>query len=265
MLRPLLILLTLAVAAPVAAEQLPRELEGVDVDEKFGEQVDLSLTFTDHEGQTRPLSHWVRGDVPVLLTLNYYGCPLLCGLQLNALSDALKTFDWSPGENYRIVTVSFDPSEGPELARAKRDAYLEDLGKGDVDWSFLVGSDENVRALASQVGFGYRYVETQQEYAHPAAMMMLTPSGVVSRYLYGLTYSALDLRLATVEAGEGRIGTPVDHFVLACFVYDPRAGSYVKDAMMLMRLGGLTTMIALGLLLFTLWRRESLRPLPDPV
>ena len=257
LLRHIALAVLLLAAPHLHAEELPAELEGVDVNEQLGEYVDLSLEFTDHNGETVRLADYVDGDVPVIITMNYYGCPMLCGLQLNAFVDGLADLTWSPGENYRIITVSFDHTEGAGLAAAKRSAYLEELGRGDVDWSFLVGSEENVAALAEDLGYGFRYVPSQDEYAHPAALMFLSPEGMVSRYLYGLTYESRDIRFAIMEASEGRVGTTVDRLILSCFVYDPDTGGYVRDAMMVMRLSGLATMTLIGIFLVIMWRREQ--------
>lgn len=255
----------LTAASAFAAEPLPEELEGVDVVEHLGETIDLDLEFTDHTGATVRLGDLVRGDVPVLFTMNYYGCPMLCGLQLNAVNDALREMEWAPGENFRVITLSFDPEESWELAEAKRDSHLEALGRGDVDWTFLVGSAENIEALATQFGYGYRYIETQDEYAHPAAAMFLSPDGTISRYLYGLMYEPRDIRFALLEAAEGRIGTTVDRLILSCFVYDAEAGSYVKNAIVFMRLGGAATILVLGGFLAFLWRRDHARPATETV
>ena len=246
----------LLVAPLLHAEELPAELEGVDVIEQLGEYVDLSLEFTDHNGETVRLADYADGEMPVIITMNYYGCPMLCGLQLNAFVDGLADLDWAPGDNYRIVTISFDHTEGSGLAAAKRAAYLEELDRGDVDWSFLVGSEENIAALSEDLGYGFRYVQTQDEFAHPAALMFLSPEGMVSRYLYGLTYESRDIRFAILEASEGRVGSTVDRLILSCFVYDPDTGGYVRDAMMLMRLSGLATMTLIGVFLVIMWRRE---------
>ena len=262
-----LALTALVAASPVhAAEDLPRELEGVGVDERLAEQLDLSLEFTDHNGETVTLADYVRGDVPVVFTLNYYGCPMLCGLQLNALTDGLAEMDWAPGENFRVVTISFDPEETWELASAKRQSHLDALGRGDdVDWSFLVGTAENIEAVSQGFGYTYRYVEAQDEYAHPAAVMFVSPEGVINRYLYGLIYTPRDLKFAIMEASEGRVGTTVEQLILSCFVYDPEAGSYVQNAMTIMRLSGVATMIGIGIFLAVMWRRERSRPAMEPV
>lgn len=260
--------LTVALVASTgahAAEPLPAELEGVDVVEHLGEPIDLDLEFTDHTGATVRLGDLVRGDVPVLFTLNYYGCPMLCGLQLNALNDALKELDWAPGQNFRVVTLSFDPDETWGLAEAKRQSHLEELGRGDVDWTFLVGSEANIAALAEQFGYGFRYVETQDEYAHPAVAMFLSPDGRIMRYLYGLSYVPRDIRLALLEAAEGKVGTTIDHLILSCFVYDAEAGSYVQDAFFLMRMGGAVTVLVMGIFLTILWRRDRSRRATETV
>ncbi len=257
MLRHIAVLaLLLLTSVGLAAEEVPEELQGVGVDEQLGEYVDLDLEFTDHNGETVTLGDFVEGDLPVIFTMNYYGCPMLCGLQLNAFVDGLKDLDWAPGDNFRVVTLSFDHSEGAELAAAKRDSYLEELGRGDVEWSFLVGSEENIAAISEQFGFSFRWVESQGEYAHPAAVMFISPEGMVSRYLSGLIYDARDLRFAILEASEGRVGNFVDHLFLSCFVYDPETGGYVRDAMMVMRLGGVLTMLLIGVFLVIMWRRE---------
>lgn len=249
-------LLGLSAPSANAAEELPENLEGVGVTEQLGVQLDTSLAFVDHNGRPVTLAEYFDGERPVLFTLNYYSCPQLCGVQLNALTSALKRLDWAPGENFRVVTLSFDPTEGYPLAAAKRWSHLESLGRGEVDWTFLTGSRENIDAVAAQFGYRFNFVEEQGEFAHPAALMFLTGDGRVSRYLYGMYYEERDLRLALLEAGEGKIGSPVDHFVMNCYMYDPASGSYVKDAMLFMRMGGVITLASLCALLAVLWHRE---------
>lgn len=256
--------LLLVGAVPAHGEDLPRELENVDVTERLGGHVPLDATFTDEAGETVQLRDYIRGDVPVLLTMNYYGCPMLCGLQLNALLDALGELDWAPGENFRIVTISINPEEGPGLARAKREAYLEELGRGEVDWTFLTGDEVEIQRVADAVGFGFEYVEAQDEYAHPAVLTFVSPQGVVTRYLYGLLYEVRDVRLALLEAADGKIGSTIDRLILSCFVYDPDANSYVQDAMFVMRAGGALTVLLLGGFVAALWRRER-TPAPELV
>ncbi len=262
----LLVLTTAWSTSSYAAEELPAQLQDVGVDERLSEQVDLTLEFTDHNGNQVTLADYVDGEIPVVFTLNYFGCPMLCGLQLNALTDGLSEMEWAPGENFRIVTISFDPDETWELAAAKRQSYLEELGRGmDADWSFLVGTPENIEAVAQGFGYRYQYVESQDEFAHPAAVMFVSPEGMISRYLYGLIYIPRDLKFAIMEASEGRVGSTVEHFILSCFVYDPDAGSYVQNAVSIMRLGGVITVIVIGIFLAVMWRRERTRPAMEMV
>lgn len=239
-----------------AEEQLPAELEGITVSERLGEYVDGQLAFTDHEGRNVRLADYFDGTRPVLLTLNYYRCTTLCDIQLNQLKTGLRELGWEPGGDYRIVTVSIDHRESPALARGKRATYLEALGMGEVDWSFLVGSERNVKAVAESVGFGFRYDGETDQYAHPAAVMFLSPDGKVARYLYGLEYSAWDLRFALLEAAEGRVGSVTDRVILSCFHYDPSTKRYGPFAFGIMRMGGALTVVLLGGFLLMMWRRE---------
>ena len=250
-------------AATAQAEQLPKELEGVGITEHLGQSVDLNLTFADHTGKMVALRDLVRGDIPVLLTMNYYGCPMLCGIQLNFLREALAELDWVPGKQFRVITVSFDPRERSSLAAKKREAHLQALGKGDVDWQFLTGTEASIKALTTQVGYNYRFVESSQEFAHPAAIMFLSPTGLVSRYIYGLNYYPRDVKFALIEASEGRVGSSVDKIIMSCFHYDPTKGSYVPFAWGVMRLGAAIAVLALGSMIFVLRRREKLSAVPS--
>ncbi len=266
-MRPLIYILLLVVSMPaLAVEGGQQELDGVDVDEQLGQPLPLQLQFVDHEGNDVALGDYFRDGVPVLLTMNYFRCPMLCGLQLNGLTTGLSELEWTAGDYFRVVTVSIDPTEGTELAAAKRRNHLEALGRGqDVDWNFLTGSAEDIDALAQAIGYQYRYVESTGEYAHPAALVFVSPDGVITRYLNGLTYEAFDLRMALLEASEGRIGSPVDQIFLGCFIYDPVSGGYVRNAWMFMRIGGALTVFALGSILGVLWMRDRRRDSQQPV
>jgi protein SCO1/2 len=254
----------LAVAAPCAhaEEALPAELQGVTVEEHLGRAIPGELTFRDSTGATVRFADLVDDGIPVLLTLNYYSCTTLCGVQLNALLSALRPFDWVPGEKYRIVTVSIDPSESPELAAGKRKNYLDSLGKGDVDWQFLVGDAATVAALADTVGFRYRYDDASKQFAHPAVLTFLAPGGTVARYVYGLEYTDRDLRFALMEAAAGRLGSPVDKLILSCFHYNESTGRYTPFAFGIMRLGGIVSLFAVGLLGAAMWRVERKPRIP---
>ena len=238
------------------ASDMPEELAAVAVDEHLDAQVDLSLQFQDHTGKTVTLGDLVTGDIPTLLTLNYYTCETLCSLQLNAVLDGLKGLDWVPGDQFRVVTVSIDPNEDAKLARSKRETYLESLGKGEVEWHFLTGDQAAIASLADTVGFRYSYDEATGQYAHPAVVSFLSPEGRVARYIYGVVYGARDLKFALMESAAGRVGSPAEKLILSCFRYDENLGKYTPFAFGVMRLGGVFTMLAMGLLGIVLWRRE---------
>lgn len=250
---------------PASAERaVPDALVEVGVVEQLSMPVDTNLQFTDHNGQTVTLGDYLDDGKPVLLTLNYYSCETLCSIHLNGLVAGLKDTDWTAGNEFRIVTVSIDPSEGPELARAKRQTYLDALGQPDADWSFLVGDQANISALAETVGFGYRYDEKSEQWAHPAVLTFLSPDAVVARYLYGITYPGRDLEFALIEASAGRVGSPVEKLILSCFQYDHVSGEYTPQAMGVMRLGGIATLMGLGALGAVMYRREKRRRARSP-
>ena len=243
---------------------LSPEANEIAVDEMLNGELDLDLEFTDHSGEAVRLGDYFDGERPVLLTLNYYRCPTLCSLQLNGLTRALERFAWTPGEQYRVVTVSIDPRETPKLAADKRATHLEALGRGDVDWSFLTGDALQIRMLAAQLGIGYAYDAEQDQYAHPAVLMFASPQGKIARYIYGLEYQPNDIKFALMEAAEGRVGSTVDRLILSCFHYDATLGKYGPFAMGIMRLGGAAMIIIVGIPLGFLWRRERRRRTRQP-
>ena len=247
---------------------LSPEANEVAVDEMLGGELDMDLRFTDHLGNAVRLGDYFGGDRPVLITLNYYRCPTLCNLQLNSLTRTLEQFatgrDWNPGAQYRIVTVSIDPREGPELAAKKRSTHLQALGvdpESDYDWNFLTGDALQIRMLAASLGIGYAYDAEQDQYAHPAVLMFVSPEGKVARYLYGLEYQASDVRFALMEAAEGRVGSPVEKLILSCFHYDASLGEYGPFAMGIMRLGGVAMILIVGIPMGLVWRHERRRRL----
>ena len=239
-------------------EPLPAGLQGVGVVERVGESIPLNLQFVDSEGRPVTLAQYFTGERPVLLMLVYYRCPMLCGLLFNGVVEGLRELAWTPGRQFDIVTVSIDPLETPTLARAKKQNYLRmyERPEAAAGWHFLTGREADIRALADAVGFGYRWVDERQEYAHAAAVMVMTPGGTVSRYLYGLLYDGRSLRLALTGAGEGRVGSTADRILLYCFHYDADAGRFVVAAANVMRLGAVGTATVLGLWLGGWWLRE---------
>lgn len=251
-----------ASAAPVErpdrTEALPKRLEGVDVDEQLGTTIPLNIGFRDEEGQPVTLQDYFDGSVPVVLTLNYSDCPMLCSLELNGLVEGLKKVDWTAGKEFRIVTISIDPKEQPERARKTKNRYLSQYGRPGAEpgWHFLTGSESNIQAVADSVGFRYGYNEKRKEYVHPAAVVFLSPSAKVARYLYGIEYDPRTLRLTLAEASEGKIGTSVDRFILFCFHYDANEGRYAPVARNIMKLGGAVAVVIFGAFFAALWLAE---------
>jgi protein SCO1/2 len=245
---------------PVLTESaLPPAARAVDLDEQLGRRLDPSLTFIDMDGKHVRLGDDATGKAPTVLVLAYYRCPMLCGLVLRGVVDGMNHLALRLGEDYRALTVSFDPRDTPESARAKRASTLKGLARqpGSASaWPFLVGDESQSRALADEVGFRYAYDARTDQYAHPAAAIILTPDGRVSRYLYGTTFSARDLRLALVEAGEGKTGTIVDRVILTCYQYDPAARAYGPFVIGFMRIGGAVILVVVSSLLGTLFWRE---------
>ncbi|MBK8481451.1 MAG: SCO family protein [Proteobacteria bacterium] len=260
--RPALIVALVAAqalgsAAARAAEPLPPQLADVTIAEHLDRQVDLDTAFVDHRGHRVRLRDFVKPGQPLLLTLNYYRCPMLCNLQLNALTRALRQLGWVPGQKFQLVTISINPREGWQLARGKRASYLRLLQRAGAEWHFLVGQQPSIDRVADAVGFRYRWLPEQQQYAHPAAIFFLSPQGRVARYLYGIDYAPRPIKLALIEAAAGRVGSTVDRLLLSCFHYDPTTGRYTPYAVGIMRLGGVATALLLGLTLLALWRREG--------
>lgn len=249
-------------ASPALVAQvntLPTELEGIGVDEKLGTKVNLDLEFTGENGYPATLRSFFKSGKPVVLNLVYYKCPMLCSLVLNAQTKVLKDLAWTAGKEFEIVTISIDPQEGFDLAKAKKKWYLSnyDRVEAPLGWHFMVDYQGNSKRLADQIGFNYRWDEKTLQFAHAAAIMVLTPDGRVSRYLYGLSYQARDMRLALTEASEGKLGSFSDKLLLYCFHYDANAKSYVPFARNLMRAGGVLTILVVGLVLSMMWRRDS--------
>lgn len=249
---------TVPVCAQLPAHETPRELEGVGIDEKLGQKIDLSLHFIGEDGYPHALREYFSSGKPVILNLVYYSCPMLCTLVLNGQTEALRGIPHTAGQDFEIVTVSIDPTDNYKLAQAKRAAYLESYERSKQGWHFLADYQNNAARLADQVGFRYRWDDRTKQYAHAAAILVLSPDGMVSRYLYGVRFKPLDLRLALAEAASGRTGIS-DKILLYCFHYDPAARSYTLVAMNIMRAGGALAVLVLGFALARFWRRERRR------
>jgi protein SCO1 len=246
-------------AAPLAATEIPNELEGVGITEHLGDKVSISdLNFRDEAGKPVKLKDYFQKGRPVVLNLVYYECPNLCTFVLNGLVKTLKEMDWVPGKQFEIVTVSIDPHETPALALQKKTAYLEEYGKPEAasGWHFLTGSDASIHTLAQQVGFGFKYLPSDQQFAHAAAIYTLTPEGKISRYLYGIEFKPQDLKLSLLEASNGKIGNVVDRFLLFCYRFDTKTRKYSLYLTKLMQAGGAGTVLVFGGYMAVFWRRQ---------
>jgi protein SCO1/2 len=240
----------------------PPGLEGVGIDQRLNEQVPLNLTFKDEQGKTVKLGDYFHEGRPVILNLVYFQCPMLCTEVLNGLTSALKVIRFTPGKEFEVVTVSIDSRETPQLAANKKAMYLKKLGNPSAGqgWHFLTGTQPQISELASAVGFRYRYDEKLGQFAHAAGIMLITPTGKIAQYYYGVEYSAKDMRLGIVEASQNRIGSLADQVLLYCYHYDPRTGRYGATITNVIRLAGLATVIVLGSVLVLLFRSEKHHP-----
>jgi protein SCO1/2 len=237
----------------------PEILDNVGVEEQLGDTIPLNLEFTNSSGDTVQLGDLLESGKPVLLNPLYYDCPLLCGLVLDGVFKVIDELAWTPGEDYTIISFSIDPEETPELAESVKQEYLNDLDRRGAEngWHFLTGNESEIRKLTENIGFKYTYNEETGEYVHLASIMMLSPGGVITRYLYGIEFNEFDLRNALFESADGKIGSAIDKVLLYCYTYDPSSQSYVPVAINIMKIGGLATAIILGIFLAVFWRREK--------
>ncbi len=245
------------------AGALPGLLEEVGLDQHLNAQLPLGLQFRDEDGRTVKLGDYF-GRRPVILTLVYYECPMLCTQVLNGVTSSLGVMNLSVGKDFDIVTVSFDPRDTPELARQKKANYLARYKRAGAaaGWHFLTGEQREISALTRAVGFRYAYNAELGQYAHVSGIMVVTPDGRLSRYFYGIEYGPRDLRLSLVEAADRKIGSPVDQLLLYCFHYDPSAGKYSLAVMNIVRIAGVLTLLVIVGAIVLMRRRERRKPLP---
>jgi protein SCO1/2 len=259
----------LALLPTLAAAQLgppppppatPGVLQEIGFDQRLGDAIPLDLAFRDETGRSVRLADYF-GKKPVVLSLVYYKCPMLCTISLNGLAGALEVLSFVPGQEFEVLTVSFDPSETPQLAVAKKNAYMARYNRpaAHAGWHFLTGSKESVEALTRAVGFRYVWDEATKQFAHPAGLLVLTPEGKISHYLFGVEYAPKDLRLALVDAAGGKIGNLADQVLLYCYQYDPMTGRYSASILNLLRVLGAFTVLALGTFIVTASRKRRPR------
>lgn len=223
-------------------------LAGVGYEQNLNQQIPLTLEFLDETGQSVQLGDYF-GEKPVILVMAYYDCPMLCTLVLNGLLSSLQNVDFTVGSEFEIVTISIDPSETPEMALAKKESYLQFYERDGAEsgWHFLTGEQESITALADTIGFRYVYDDRTDEYAHPSGIIIATPSGLISRYFYGIEYPSIDLRLGLIEASADKIGSPVDQLLLMCYHYDPDTGRYNLVITTIVKLAGTLTIFAIAI------------------
>jgi protein SCO1 len=252
-------------AAAYASEQRPAVLKDVGIEQRLGEKLPLEALFADEAGKPVRLGQYF-GRRPVILVLAYYNCPMLCTQVFNGLVSTLRVLRFDAGKDFEVVAVSFDPRDRPTDAAAKKKAYVDQYGRegAGAGWHFLTGGSGSIEQVTKAAGFRYKYDDSTGQFAHAAALYVATAEGKLSRYFYGIEYGPRDLRLAVVEASEGRIGNLADQILLFCFHYDPKIGRYSAAILSLVRFGGVAAVLILSTFLFVMWRREKRRPPEGP-
>jgi protein SCO1/2 len=284
------------------SRKLPEELDGVGVHEHLGETLDLAnLEFrAASDGQEHKLKEYFQSGKPTVLNLVYFQCPMLCTMVLNGITEGMKGLDWKIGDQFNVITVSIDPTDGVESARAKKQTYVDhyvhasseqtedsavgvdqsaqpkggqstaakseskvdpkaeaaEIEKVNANWNFFTGTETQIKKLADELGFQFKYDSIQKQFAHPAVTFILTPEGKISRYLYGIQYRPRDLRLSLLEAARGRIGNVFDRLLMFCYHYEPSARGYTLQAMKLMQASGAGTLVIFGGYLTLFWTRQ---------
>jgi protein SCO1/2 len=239
---------------------LPNALRDVRIEQKLDQQLPLDLVFRDENGQQVKLGQYF-GKKPVVLAFVYYDCPMLCTQVLNSMVTSFRVLPFQIGNEFDVVTVSFDPRETNVLATAKKKVYIDYLPEkmrsgASNGWHFLTGDQASIEKLTAAVGFHYRYDETTKQFAHASGIMLTTPGGKLSRYFYGVDYPARDLRLGLIESSENKIGSPVEQLLLYCYHYDPATGKYGLAIMRVMRVAGVVTLLGILAMLLLLKARH---------
>ncbi len=249
--------LVLLLAFSVQA-QVTQDPPHITIAQKLGTRIPLDLQFRDETGKVVRLEEYFKSGRPVLLNFVYYRCPMLCPMVLEGTASSLTHLKFNIGEEFDVLTVSIDPRDTAKMAAEKKEKYVRHYGRLDSakGWHFLTAHETAIKKLTEATGFQYSYDSRTDQFAHGAALMVLTPDGRMSRYFYGFEYKPRDLRMAIVEASGGKVGNLTDQMLLLCFHYDPATGKYSRNAMMFARVGGVTTLLALGGFIFVMFRKE---------
>ena len=245
----------------VTGHDIPKELNSVGVEEHLGQNLDLSLNFTNDDGSVVPLGHFFHKNRPVLMAMVYYNCPSLCSYHLNGVTEVLKGLKWTTGAQFDVVAVSMDHSETADLAKAKKQSYVQLYGRpeGEQGWHFLTGSKDNVQKLADQLGFKFNWLEDKKQFAHAAVAYVVTPDGKISRYLHGIAPESATVKMSLIEASNGKVGSYVEQALMFCFKFDPKKNKYTLYAWNLMQIGALSMVLLLAVFLLPVWWREQRR------
>lgn len=241
----------------ISSNVKPEILDQIGIEQRLDESIPLGLTFRDESGESVQLQKYF-GEKPVVLALVYYECPMLCSMVLNGLLKSINVLSFDAGKEFDILTVSFDPTETPTLAAAKKTSYLSKYTRPGAEngWHFLTGDQEPIKKLTEAVGFKYTRDPLTGQFVHASGIMVLTPTGKLSKYFYGVEYSSRDLKLGLMEAATNKIGSPVDQLLLYCYHYDPATGKYGVVIMNVIRVAGIATVLALGSFMLLMLRRD---------
>jgi len=236
----------------------PPGLKNVGIEQHLNEQIPPELIFRDENGNQVRLADYF-GRKPMILNLVYYQCPMLCGEVLSGLESTLRVLKFDVGNQFDVLTVSFDPRETPAMATAKKAEFLKRYGRPGATqgWHFLTGPQQSIDALTKTAGFQYEYDANSGQFAHTTAIMVLTPEGRIAQYYYGVEYAPKDLRLGLIQASQNKIGNLADQVLLYCYHYDPATGKYGAVVMRILRLAGAATILTLGLFMIVMFRRRS--------
>ena len=244
-------------AQSISSNVKPDILDQIGIEQRLNESIPLDLTFRDESGQSVQLQKYF-GEKPVVLALVYYECPMLCSMVLNGLLKSINALSFEAGNEFDILTVSFDPTETPTLAAGKKTSYLSKYARAGAEtgWHFLTGDQESIKKVTEAVGFKYTRDPLTGQFVHASGIMVLTPTGKLSKYFYGVEYSSRDLKLGLMEAATNKIGSPVDQLLLYCYHYDPTTGKYGVAIMNVIRVAGIATVLVLGSFMLLMLRRD---------
>lgn len=260
-LQGIIVLLALLALPAVAQDFLSGEgpTRALKTEQRIGEQLPLDLTFRNEKGEKVTLGDYFEDERPVVISLVYYNCPMLCNMVLDGVTSAIANLKYEIGTDYQVVTISFDHRDTPEMAAQKKSIYARRYGRPGTDegWAFLVADEETIQKITGAIGFRFAYDPERDEFAHGTLTTVATPEGKVARYFFGIEYSSLDLRLALLEASKGKVGSPVEQLLLLCYHYDPATGRYAKAAMNFVRAGGVATVLAIAGFIMFLNKRPS--------